>query len=182
MTNTKKEIPYLDRSYVEKRKILRQYYTDNVIAYELVAYIIYHCDDFENKILNKIELLKHILVDGYIAYEKIYDQRNNISDYEWIDASNLTIKVDSFGKKIWQYNVSGMKIIHNYSSEDILYLTYKDMNPYTMHTSLVEQVMLTGLTIKNKEFINIIIDNAYKLYIQFDKNMQRKAKLERLMQ
>lgn len=43
----RKEVPYLDKCYVDKRRILQQYYHSNVVAYELVSYIVYHCEEFE---------------------------------------------------------------------------------------------------------------------------------------
>jgi len=180
-------IKYIDRSYDEKRKILRQYHFNNINAAELVNYVIYHTEDcktFQNGLMYKEDILRTLLIDGYVAYEKVFDNsQKRIIAYQQLDPITLTLSLGSTsGKPIWvQYqDKPNMKRLLN--EEQVVYMSYSTNWDGAGHTSLVEQIMEFGLNKKEHEtFIDLLIDNVYKVYSMFDKDFERRAKLERIL-
>jgi hypothetical protein len=89
----KKEISYQDRTYLDKRRILRQlsikdeirFYLDIVTdhIYDFIIQSYYTHDSYYNNILDNTHLyqsIKTLLIEGFLAFEIIYDTQKNIID------------------------------------------------------------------------------------------------------
>ena len=101
-SNEKKEIPYLDKLYIDKRRILRQLSTKD----EIRNYVNIMTDKIWEKLLSSIEhiqkfsfldelglynYIKTLLIDGYLAFEIIFDEtQKDIIDLQPIDPCSLT--------------------------------------------------------------------------------------------
>ena len=174
-------IKYIDKSYDDKRKILRRFYVNDTNSQELVSYILHHADEPPKELMDlpKQEILLNLLVDGYVSFERIFDEHKNIIYYSRLDPLSLSIQ-PNHGKSVWisTHRNNKERILEK---EQIVYLTYNELTG-SDNTSLVEQVMNNGLNKKDHAtYINILIDNVYKIYEKFDVFYERRKKLERIL-
>lgn len=168
---TKKQIRhYLNLGYSEKRKVLRQFYHENADALELV--VVYHADCWPIDLMLRVtesEVLTKVLVDGYAVYER--------TDFGFrsLDPVEVDLQTMGNGGKMWRYH--GTLIPY----DKVVYLTYSDLS-LTDNTSLVEQVMVAGLSKRrHASFVEILVDRAGGLAERFDPNYERLQKIRRFL-
>lgn len=173
-----KMIEFRDLPYTDKRQLMNEYVYKNVDAQEILAYVIYH--SYECNIpfqMDRDRLLRKLLIDGYVAYEKIYNKQSQLIGYNELEPTTLIAGVNN-----WiQYNdIPHMKRI--LFPTQVIYLTYNDcwLRDDILGISLVDQIMNDGLSMKNVQYLNIIADYSYRILQNFDPKLLRRAKLERL--
>lgn len=111
---------FKDKSYAEKRAILRQYYTDNREAHKAVKILAFEVrKKLTNPIIEKLldyDTIINFLIDGYIAYEITSECAFQLDpiliQYSWIN--NELVWVQFPGK-------SNEKII---DKDTVLYISY----------------------------------------------------------
>jgi hypothetical protein len=153
------KVQYLDKSYTEKRKILRKFHFQskesndiiNKILYKIIKKVKYHY------LLDSNDFLQNLLIDGYICYEKKYINGILISLIP-IDVVNLTIDyVDNETVYILNKDKNNQQIFTN---DQIIYI----MSPTNSYISIAEMVFLNIMDIHSKYTIKYYIDNIIKLY------------------
>jgi len=149
---------YKDKSYFEKRDILRDFYNNNYHIKKVI-------DDF--KVENYKNIKYKILVDGYAAF-KITKKNDIISE---LDPNNLGCTFSN-GKSYWLNKSTQEK----YDDDEILYFCF-DYDGY--HTSLVEYMMLNDLTDITLDLKNTINTTFKRIYREFNPYLRIK-KLERI--
>lgn len=168
---------YKDKCYRDKMIELKRYHNDSILSRELVEYIVYHSDteDTTEFNLDKKEILRDILLYGYIAYLRVFDKYGSIISYSKLEPERLIKTIQD-----WKYTDIFSSSI-NYSNDEIVYISY-DTLICSQSLSLVEEIMLLGLNKKDHQtYIELIIDNVWKIYEQFDIKYYRKKKLERIL-
>lgn len=169
---------YLDKSYIEKRKELRRFHSEQPMVYELVSYVVDNVDFIGyphlNDMLNLKGIIMTLLIDGYISFERVVTPE-----------SFSLVQIDPI--YICQIHPSAWEIrtpngtIKKIKQSDLIYLSYSDIS-YTTHTSLVEQMMITGLSLDvHKKYIDILIKNIPSIFEKFDINYYRIKKLEKIL-
>jgi hypothetical protein len=117
---------YDDLSYFSKREILRNFYKTDLKAKEIIYNII---SSINNKTNIKSEYLEKLLVDGYIAFERIYDADDNTKCIGVKELEPLSI-LPSYNypakKKIWIINFLDDVTKRVVEHDQIIYLSYKD--------------------------------------------------------
>ena len=200
----RKNIAYLDRSYEDKRKILRQYsIKDEIkgfledIANEAVIYNDDNqfCkmqdlpDEFDNTVKQKYQenfrklminfgfndgitawqYFKSLLIDGYITYEIVYDNRQkNIIDLVPIDPMTLIVATDpGTSTVVWiQYpdNPQQRRVLLD---SQIIYISYSNNNEYA-ETSYVENLIRPYNQLKLVEQTRLLYNiNQAAIYKKF---------------
>lgn len=200
----RKSIAYLDRAYVDKRKILRQYaIKDEIkdfitqIADETIIYNNdnYFCklkdlpDEFDNSIkqrwqenFNKIyrnfgfsdgitawNYFKNFLIDGYIAYEIVYDNKQkNIIDLQPIDPMTLIVATDpGSGTIVWIQYPDNPQIRRVLLDAQIIYISYTNNNEFA-ETSYVENLIRPYNQLKMLEQTRLLYNiNQAAIYKKF---------------
>lgn len=200
----RKSIAYLDRAYVDKRKILRQYaIKDEIkdfitqIADETIIYNDdnYFCklkdlpDEFDNSIkqrwqenFNKIyrnfgfsdgitawNYFKNFLIDGYIAYEIVYDNKQkNIIDLQPIDPMTLIVATDpGSGTIVWIQYPDNPQIRRVLLDAQIIYISYTNNNEFA-ETSYVENLIRPYNQLKMLEQTRLLYNiNQAAIYKKF---------------
>ena len=96
---------YLDLSYDDKLKKIWEYYNLNADTFEIINYIIFKATN--NYVIDQDIFLNSLLIDGYVAYEKIYNKgKTKVINYVPLSPLSLTPKMDG-KKKVWvQYKGS----------------------------------------------------------------------------
>jgi len=155
-----KDTSYIDRPYEQKRKTLRKYYTVNPIAFELCNMVKYKVllkiDD--NKFINSKEFIDTLLVDGYIMYEKVYDDDNLVS-VNRVDPLSFTMGMED-GKVIWHQN-KGKDNYRVLIEDNVLYV----MSPISdFFTSFVEMIFLKVVNKDSKYTIKYCVDELVECY------------------
>ena len=158
------EIKYIDKSYDEKRRILRKFAYENKEANTILIILNKKIkESLSNYSKEKIELfiddIKDLLTDGYLAYEKIYE-KDIVIDCIKLDPTTLTPSIDpGTNKTMWiQYinDNSRRKILNN---EQIVYI---NGTPSTALTSVIEGVYLNILDFTN----NIVVDEISNIIVE----------------
>lgn len=160
-----KSIPYLDKSYSDKRKILRKFHFMNSDCYELTNMVKYKILDKINKnypeqkydFINANIILKKLLIDGYVVYEKVYDNNKLVNI---IELDTLSIKMEYLdGKIIWFLN-KGKENSKIFKKEQIIYVLFDNDD----FTSFVEMVYMKIVNKTTEWTIKSVIDDVYKNY------------------
>lgn len=200
----RKNIAYLDRSYEDKRKILRQYsIKDEIkgfledIANEAVIYNDDNqfCkmqdlpDEFDNTIKQKYQenykklminfgfndgitawqYFKSLLIDGYITFELVYDNRQkSIIDLVPLDPMTLIVATDpGTSTVVWiQYpdNPQQRRVLLD---SQIIYISYSNNNEYA-ETSYVENLIRPYNQLKLVEQTRLLYNiNQAAMYKKF---------------
>jgi hypothetical protein len=146
---SKKSIDYKDRSYIDKRRILRQL----SIKDEIDCFLDIVTDDIVDnlkhypnikEVKNTIDIesvdfwnnVRNFLIDGYLAYEIIFDDKSKPIALNQLDPVSLVVKMEG-NKKVWiQYPEDQFKkrILND---SQIIYLMYSDNSS---KTSYVEEL------------------------------------------
>lgn len=161
-----KQIDYKDRCYLDKRKILRQLSLKDeirnfldIITDEVHTCIMYGGENFLNSKNSPYKSIKErigieiedltlwhyirmLLIDGFIAFEIIYDEKQTrVIDLKLIDPTTIIVEIDQHSrKKYWvQYpDIPSMKRI--LTDDQIIYISYSNNNISDFHTSYVEEL------------------------------------------
>jgi hypothetical protein len=183
--NLKKEhknIEYRDRSYLDKRRILRQLSLKDEIA----AFLDILTDDiyaeistmgninFINNIIdiNSVEfwdIIKDLLIDGYLAFEIIFNDNKKPIRLDRLDPISLIIKIED-GKKIWIQNPENENTKRILFDNQVIYLIYSKSNSYNSYVEEIKEsyerfkLIESAIIFKNttgivNDFMNI--ENAF---------------------
>jgi hypothetical protein len=199
-----KSIAYLDRAYLDKRKILRQYsIKDEIklylsdIADETVIFNDdnYFCkmkdlpDEFDNTIKQKYQenfkriyndfrfndsitawiYFKNLLIDGYISYEIIYDNKQkNVIGIQPIDPITLIPATDpESGTVCWVQYPDNPQLRRILLDAQIIYISYSNANDYS-ETSYVENLIRPYNQLKLVEQTRLLYNiNQAAIYKKF---------------
>jgi len=105
MSKEKNKGKLMDMSYVDVRKELRQYVNTNTDAYSYVTILsnritngltfpnFYSYQSFFKR-KDNLELIQNLLVDGFVAYEKIFNDTMKVIGLSAIDPITLTLGLD----------------------------------------------------------------------------------------
>jgi len=169
-----KSIAYLDRKYLDKRKILRQYsikeeikdyltrISDETIIYNDNNYFCKMIDlpeSYDQTIRDKFQenfrkiyngfgfndgvkawnFMKHFLIDGFMAFEIVYDDKQkNIIDLNLLDPLTLIIATEPGSSTlVWIQNPDVPQLRRVLLDTNIIYLSYSNNMEYD-ETSYVE--------------------------------------------
>ena len=200
----KKSIAYLDRTYLDKRKILRQY----SIKDEIKDFIIQICDEciiydennkfcyvkdlpetFDhtvrqkyqenfNRIMNEFNFidgvvawnyLRTLLIDGYLAFEIIYDDRQKaIIDLAPLDPLTLIVATDPMSNTmVWIQFPDNPQLRRVLLDSQIIYISYSNNNEYG-DTSYIEGLIRPYNQLKMLEQAKLLYNiNQASLYKKF---------------
>jgi len=200
----KKSIAYLDRTYLDKRKILRQYSIKDEIK-DFITQIADECiiyddnnrfchvrdlpDNYEQSIRQKYQenftklintfnfnegqiawqYLKNLLIDGYIAYEIIYDDKQkNIIDLAPLDPITLIVATDpNTNTMIWIQHPDNPQMRKILLDSQIIYISYSNNNEYG-ETSYVENLIRPYNQLKMIEQARLLYNiNQASIYKKF---------------
>jgi hypothetical protein len=200
----KKSIAYLDRTYLDKRKILRQYsikdeikdfitqIADECIIYDdnnRFCYVKDIPDNYEQTIRQKYQetftklintfnfnegqiawqYLKNLLIDGYISYEIIYDDKQkNIIDLAPLDPVTLIVATDpNTNTMIWIQHPDNPQMRKILLDSQIIYISYSNNNEYG-ETSYVENLIRPYNQLKMIEQARLLYNiNQASIYKKF---------------
>ena len=200
----RKSIAYLDRSYFDKRKILRQYSIKeeikdfiNQLADEVIIYNDdnYFCkmkdlsEDFSKTVREKLHenfnklyqtfgfndgtlawnYLRDLLIDGYICYEVVYDNRQkNIISLNKIDPITMVVATDpATGTIVWVQHPDNPQLRRLILDTHIIYISYSNNNDYA-ETSYVESLIRPYNQLKLLEQTRILYNiNQAAIYKKF---------------
>ena len=200
----KKSIAYLDRTYLDKRKILRQYSIKDEIK-DFIIQIADECiiydennrfcfvkelpDSYDETIRQKYQenftklintfgfnegqiawnYLKNLLIDGYIAYEVIYDdkQKNSI-DLAPLDPLTLIVATDpNTNTMIWIQHPDNPQLRKILLDVQVIYISYSNNNEYG-ETSYVENLIRPYNQLKMIEQARLLYNiNQASIYKKF---------------
>jgi hypothetical protein len=158
MEKQTKDIKYQDKSYNEKRKILRRFnYTDSN-CHELVSEVKYKIlkKIKDNKFVDKKYVINMILVDGYVAFEKIFDG-DDLIGLNAVDPLTLITEIKD-GEVIWHHNKDTAHARVLYDNQ-ILYLSFDDS-----FTSFVEMIYMNMVNKDKKYTKKLVVDNIVEIY------------------
>jgi len=200
----KKSIAYLDRTYLDKRKILRQY----SIKDEIKDFIVQICDEciiydennkfcyvkdlpetFDHTVRQKYQetfsrlmnefnfidgvvawnYLRTLLIDGYLAFEIIYDDRQkNIIDIAPLDPMTLIVATDPMSNSmIWIQFPDNPQLRRILLDSQIVYISYSNNNEYG-DTSYIESLIRPYNQLKMLEQAKLLYNiNQASLYKKF---------------
>lgn len=200
----KKSIAYLDRTYLDKRKILRQYSIKDEIK-DFITQIADECiiydennrfcfvkdlpDSYEQTIRQKYQetftklintfnfnegqtawnYLKNLLIDGYISYEVVYDDKQkNIIDLAPIDPITLIVATDpNTNTMIWIQHPDNPALRRILLDSQIIYISYSNNNEYG-ETSYVENLIRPYNQLKMIEQARLLYNiNQASIYKKF---------------
>jgi hypothetical protein len=200
----KKSIAYLDRTYLDKRKILRQYsikdeikdfitqIADECIIYDennRFCYVKDLSDSYDQTIKQKYQenftkliytfnfnegqiawnYLKNLLIDGYISYEIVYDDKQkNIIDLAPIDPITLIVATDpNTNTMIWIQHPDNPALRRILLDSQIIYISYSNNNEYG-ETSYVENLIRPFNQLKMIEQARLLYNiNQASIYKKF---------------
>lgn len=200
----KKSIAYLDRTYLDKRKILRQYSIKDEIK-DFITQIADECiiydddnrfcfvkdlpDTFDQTLRQKYQenftklintfcfnegqtawnYLKNLLIDGFISYEIIYDDKQkNIIDLAPLDPITLIIATDpNTNTMIWIQHPDNPQLRKILLDSQIIYISYSNNNEYG-ETSYVENLIRPYNQLKMIEQARLLYNiNQASIYKKF---------------
>jgi len=200
----KKSIAYLDRRYLDKRKILHQYaikeeIKDYVtrIAEEVIMYNDdnYFCsitdlpDNYDQSIRVKYQdnfrkiynafnfndgltawnYMKNFLIDGFLAFEIVYDDnQKNIIDLNLLDPLTLIVAAEpGTGTVVWIQNPDIPQLRRVLLDANIIYISYSNNLDYD-ETSYVEGLIKPYNQLKLLEFTKLMYNlNQASIYKKF---------------
>ena len=200
----KKSIAYLDRRYLDKRKILHQYaikeeIKDYVtrIAEEAINYDDdnYFCsisdipDTYDQSVRVKFQenfrriynafnfndgltawnYMKNFLIDGFLAFEIVYDDnQKNIIDLNLLDPLTLIVAAEpGTGTVVWIQNPDIPQLRRVLLDANIIYISYSNNLDYD-ETSYVEGLIKPYNQLKLLEFTKLMYNlNQASIYKKF---------------
>lgn len=158
--NTQKEIAYMDKSYAQKRKILRRFHFTNKDALDLTNLIKYKILKRikDNKFVDKKNIIEILLIDGYVSYEKIYDENDNVIALNQIDPLTFVMEMDE-GKVFWHQN-KGKENARLLFQSQVLYVGF----PNESFSSFVEMIYTKMVDKNSKYTLKLIVDEMVECY------------------
>jgi len=173
----KLEVSFDDLNYEKKRKKYRSYAYKNSFTYEIKLFIIDEiAQDYPKEILpglNTEYFLDSLLTDGYVAYKRVFDiKQEKIISYDAVDPTTLIVGNSSDNKKIW-YQYKGYtdmeRILHD---EEILYVIYPIIGA---NDSLVGQIYTKQIELMKNDILNdfMISYIVKKVKIQLDEILEQ---------
>jgi hypothetical protein len=200
----KKSIAYLDRTYLDKRKILRQYsikdeikdfitqVADECIIYDdnnRFCYVRDLPDSFGQTLKQKYQenfsrllttfnfhegqvawnYIKNLLIDGYISYEIVYDDKQkNIIDLAPMDPITLIVATDpNTNTMIWIQHPDNPALRRILLDSQVIYISYSNNNEYG-ETSYVENLIRPFNQLKMIEQARLLYNiNQASIYKKF---------------
>ena len=200
----KKSIAYLDRRYLDKRKILHQYaikeeikdyvtrIAEEAINYDDNNYFCYIEDLPDNydqsirikfqenfkKIYNSFNFndgltawnfMKTFLIDGFLAFEIVYDDnQKNIIDLNLLDPLTLIVAAEpGTGTVVWIQNPDIPQLRRILLDANIIYIAYSNNLDYD-ETSYVEGLIKPYNQLKLIEFTKLMYNlNQASIYKKF---------------
>ena len=216
----KKSIPYLDRSYSDKRRILREYSIKDEIR-DFVSTvcdesIIYSDKDFCSpsmlsndysqdikdkyqeyfeKIYNRFGfsdsvgawmLMKDFLIDGYIAMEIIWDDKNkNIIGFNRLRPETLVPAFEASIGHLWIQFPEDPQLRRIFLDSQIIFISYTSQNDYS-ETSYIEGLIKPYNQLKiieqTKIMFNLINATLYQKFVIPTKGLGRQRAEEQIGQ
>lgn len=154
-----KQIDYRDKTYSEKRRILRQLSIKDeirnfldIITDEVHTCIMY---DFRNRPYKSIKeqigididdltfwhYIRTLLIDGFLSFEIIYDSKQkNILDLNPVDPLSMIAEMDQQTRKMYWIQYPDIPTKKRILTDDqIIYMSYSN-NISESHTSYVEEL------------------------------------------
>jgi len=153
-------VKYLDKSYSQKRKILRSFSFLSNESHEIVNMLLFKIMKKikSNGFVNKQDIIYSLLVDGYISYEKKYDNNNNLISLVPIDVINVNPEMND-GEIVYLIN-KGKTNSRILTKDQIIYV----ISPTDSYISIVEMVYLKVLNRNDKYSIKYYINNLIQCY------------------
>jgi len=216
----RKSIPYLDRSYADKRRILREY----SIKDEIRDFVSTVCDDciiysdkdfcspkmlptdytqdikdkyqeFFEKIYNRYgfsdsvsawTLMKDFLIDGYIAQEIIWDDKNkNIIGFNRLRPETLVPAFEPSIGQLWIQFPEDPQLRRIFLDSQIVFISYSSQNDYS-ETSYIEGLIKPYNQLKiieqTKIMFNLINATLYQKFVIPTKGLGRQRAEEQIGQ
>ena len=217
----KKSIPYLDKSYSDKKRILREYAIKDeirdfvsIIADEAIVYDDDRdfCEpksisnDYPTEVIDKYQevfervynrmgfadsitaynYMKDFLIDGYIAIEIIYDDRNkNIIGFNRLQADTLVPAYDKAIGNLWIQYPEDPQLRRIFLDSQIVYISYSAQNDFS-EVSYVEGLIRPYNQLKILEqtriMFNILNASIYQVFSIPVKGMSRQKVEEQIGQ
>ena len=217
----KKSIPYLDKSYSDKKRILREYAIKDeirdfvsIIADEAIVYDDERdfCEpksisnDFSTEVVDKYQeifekiynrmgfadsitaynYMKDFLIDGYIAIEIIYDDRNkNIIGFNRLRPDTLVPAYDKAIGNLWIQYPEDPQLRRIFLDSQIIYISYSSQNDFS-EVSYVEGLIRPYNQLKILEqtriMFNILNASIYQVFTIPVKGMSRQKVEEQIGQ
>ena len=196
-----KEIPYRDRTYLDKRKLLRQL----SIKDEIRNYVNIMTDKILEKLkravslpnyIDEIEMyhyIKTLLVDGFLAFEVIFDSnQKNIIGLKIIDVCSLTPVSRSSTGEIkndfdWIQYQDNEKMKRVLSHDQVIYISYSDSEPisyveelktsYEKVITLENELMASRMNLPGDVSKKLGGEIAFKQLKRADKNLKFVSKI-----
>lgn len=216
----RKSIPYLDRSYPDKRRILREYSIKDeirdfisIVCDEAVVYsnkdfcrIRPISNDFSQEIRDKYQeyfekvynrynfadsitawnLMKEFLVDGYIAMEIVWDDKNkNIIHFNKLRPETIVPAYEPSIGHLWIQYPEDPQLRRIFIEAQIVFISYSTQNDYS-ETSYVEGLIKPYNQLKILEqtrvMYNIVHASVYQKFTIPTKGLSRQRAEEQLGQ
>ena len=154
----KSEISFRDLPYNKKRQKYREYSVNNGFAYEMKLFTLDRILRGKKRdILPGLDIemfTNNLLVDGYIAYERVFDTKcENIIDYVAIDPITLTNKIYD-DKKIWVQYDDKPNMRRVLTEDQVLYVIYPIIDA---NDSLIGQLYTKQIKLYNSDMLNDFI-------------------------
>ena len=220
-TLDRKSIPYLDKSYSDKKRILREYaikdeirdfvsiIADEAIVYDddrdfcepkslSTGYSVEITDKYQEvfeKVYNRMgfsdsisayNYMKDFLIDGYIAIEIIYDDKNkNIIGFNRLRPDTLVPAYDRSIGNLWIQYPEDPQLRRIFLDSQIIYISYSSQNDFS-EVSYVEGLIRPYNQLKILEqtriMFNILNASIYQVFTIPVKGMSRQKVEEQIGQ
>lgn len=218
---SKKSIPYLDKAYADKKRILREYSIKDEIR-DFVSSIadesiVYNDDkdfcglkalsndysqevkdkyqEYFEKIYNKYgfsdsitawNMMKDFLIDGYIAIEIIYDDKNkNIISFNRLSPETIVPAYEPTVGHLWIQYPEDPQLRRIFLDSQIVFISYSTQNEFS-ETSYVEGLIKPYNQLKileqTKIMFNIINATVYQKFVVPIKGLSRQRAEEQIGQ
>jgi len=160
--NIQEKIKFEDLDYFSKRKILRNHYLSDPKFHKAIKCLAFNIKGkLENPTISEVIKLENIidfLVEGFLVYEKIYNENNDWLGVKKLDPVTLEqIIVD--GKKIWTQYKGDKKHERILTDNQILYFSYPSS---WLETSIGESLYTNLISIDDNDFISKHVDLIVK--------------------
>lgn len=193
-----KEISYQDRTYLDKRKLLRQLSTKdeirnyvNIMTDKILEKLKRVITPFPHYIeeLQMYHYIKILLIDGFLAFEIIFDEKQkNILDLQLLDP--LTIVPTEIEKNVsmgWIQYPQDEKLKRVLLKDQVIYISYSDDEPisyveelktsYERVKTLENELMASRMNLPGDINKKLGGEIAFKQLKRADKNLKFMSKI-----
>jgi len=196
-----KKISYQDKSYLDKRRILRQLSIKDEIRNFVDIMADFICNNLEKNnniswyndnisnslILNLYHYIKTILVDGYLSFEIIYDDKQkDIIGLNQIDPCQLTCE-NQKDKIQWVVHRDLEPMKRVLTADQIIYMSYPNSDfisyvdelkeSYEKMKNIENRLVLTELNLPGNNPVNIDKKITFKELKRSDKRLKFMSKV-----